>query len=196
MKKLIIAGIIGVAATASTFAQGKVVFNNFDGIGLDAPVHYGAGTDGTLGDGLLETYTAGLYYAFGTVGWTDGTGIADPAANGFTLNPITVAFTAGDPGYFDASPTLASITGYTSGNITFVVVAYEGANYNSAIYRGHSAPFTLSSIATGQTPADGFGANVVGTGFQSFNVLPVPEPSTFALAGLGLASLVIFRRRN
>jgi hypothetical protein len=27
-------------------------------------------------------------------------------------------------------------------------------------------------------------------------IIPVPEPSTFALAGLGLAGLVIFRRRK
>jgi hypothetical protein len=33
-------------------------------------------------------------------------------------------------------------------------------------------------------------------GFSVFNAVAVPEPSTFALAGLGLASLLIFRRRK
>jgi hypothetical protein len=33
------------------------------------------------------------------------------------------------------------------------------------------------------------------TGFQGFTIV-VPEPSTFALAGLGAAALLIFRRRN
>ena len=30
----------------------------------------------------------------------------------------------------------------------------------------------------------------------TLNVTPIPEPSTFALAGLGLAGLLIFRRRR
>jgi len=33
-------------------------------------------------------------------------------------------------------------------------------------------------------------------GFSLFSVTPVPEPTTFALAGLGAAALVIFRRRK
>ncbi len=32
--------------------------------------------------------------------------------------------------------------------------------------------------------------------FRSFNIYTVPEPSTFVLAGLGAASLLIFRRRK
>jgi hypothetical protein len=37
-----------------------------------------------------------------------------------------------------------------------------------------------------------------GTTVQGFmlNTVPVPEPSTFALAGLGAAALLIFRRRK
>jgi len=34
------------------------------------------------------------------------------------------------------------------------------------------------------------------TGFQLFPVVAVPEPSSFALAGLGAAALMIFRRRK
>jgi len=34
------------------------------------------------------------------------------------------------------------------------------------------------------------------TGWNSFNIYSVPEPSTFVLAGLGAASLLIFRRRK
>jgi len=34
------------------------------------------------------------------------------------------------------------------------------------------------------------------TGFTLSNVAPTPEPSTMALSGLGLASLLVFRRRK
>jgi hypothetical protein len=34
------------------------------------------------------------------------------------------------------------------------------------------------------------------TGIQSFNIAFVPEPSSMALAGLGAAALLIFRRRK
>jgi hypothetical protein len=34
------------------------------------------------------------------------------------------------------------------------------------------------------------------TGFNGLVLAPIPEPSTFALAGLGAAALLIFRRRK
>ncbi|MEY4388044.1 MAG: motif, partial [Verrucomicrobiota bacterium] len=78
--------------------------------------------------------------------------------------------------------------------VTIVLVAYNGANYASSNIRGHSAAFQMTAQALPATAAD------VGTGawtsFAVSAVAPVPEPSTFALAGLGLAGLLIFRRRN
>jgi len=56
---------------------------------------------------------------------------------------------------------------------------------------GKSALFTVSNLGDGvlDFPADM--AN-----FRSFNLTIVPEPSTFVLAGLGTAALLIFRRRK
>lgn len=96
-------------------------------------------------------------------------------------------YTAGNP--------LGSVVidSYTAGAITFEIVAYNGANYASSLMRGHSLAFTMSSL-----PITGSGSPspTFPDGVTSFGVYAVPEPATVTLAGLGLASLLIFRRRK
>jgi hypothetical protein len=55
-----------------------------------------------------------------------------------------------------------------------------------------------TSGALGGVNSDGvaFPVNPKTVGTTSFNIYFVPEPSTIALAGLGAASLLIFRRRK
>ena len=48
----------------------------------------------------------------------------------------------------------------------------------------------MGSIATGTTPTGYL------TGLTGFTVSSVPEPTTIALAGLGLAALIAFRRKQ
>lgn len=190
MKKALVTTILGLAAAVAVQAQGTVKFLNY-GFTTDAQVTYGPTGNGPLNAGVNNTYTAGLYYQLGTVSWAGG--IADPGASGWTLASASATFAAPNvgntPGYFDGGNVV--IPSYVTGPISFVVVAYTGANYSNAVYRGSSIGFTLPDIATGLTPAGEFGA-----GFQPFQVNFVPEPSSFALAGLGLAGLLIFRRRK
>lgn len=190
MKKTLVASILGLAAVVNTFAQGSVLFNNYGGLETDAIVRHSAQSTSPANTPLNNTFTAGLYFAFGTVAWSPSF-LTDPASAGFTLASATAVFNQppSGPGYFDGG--VATIPGYVSGPITFVVVAYNGANYASSLVRGTSAAFTLPSISTGLSAAGEFGA-----GFLPFTVSLVPEPSSFALAGLGLAGLLIFRRRK
>jgi hypothetical protein len=56
---------------------------------------------------------------------------------------------------------------------------------------GASPAYVLNNIGGGVPPVAPPGVNNV-----SFSLVAAPEPSSFALAGLGMASLLIFRRRK
>jgi len=201
MKRKLAAAILGIAASvsmvSSSHAQGVIAFNNYD-TSTFAPVTYGAGANGTLGVGVNNTYTAGLWYFLGTASLAAGNG-KDTLPAGWELASVTQQINsgstagAGGEGLFFGPA--ASITDYVSGPITFSVTAYNAATYNAASgpsnYRGHSAGFTLPSIPIPPSPAGQFGP-----GLTTFSVLPVPEPSIFALSGLGAAALMLIRRKK
>jgi len=204
MKRKLAAAILGIAASvslvSSAHAQGRVLFNNYGGSGANttfAPVNYGAGTGGTVGAGINSTYTAGLWYFLGTQSLAASTPGNDGLPAGWEVASVTQQFNTGGPGSegIFVGPQ-ATIADYVSGPITFAVTAFNGANYGAApasgIWaRGHSAGFTLSGIATGLSAAGNFGP-----GLTSFSVNPVPEPSIFALSGLGAAALMLIRRKK
>jgi len=201
MKKTVIATMLAVAgslATLSSYGQGSVIFENYDFGALNAPVTFGStanlgGVNGASGSRVGSEFTAALMYSLdGGVNYTlltqasAGAGGAYPTAfSGLDGN------TASGAGYF-LGPTV-TIPGYTSGAVNFIVQAYAaGADYNSALWRGQSAAFSVPGLATGQSPASQF----PGGSLAAFAVNPVPEPSIFALSGLGAAALMLIRRKK
>jgi len=198
MKRKLVAAILGLAASvslvSSAHAQGRVFFNNYGGSGANstfAPVTYGAGSGGTVGTGVNNAYTAGLWYFLGTTSLAAGNGTL-PA--GWELAPVTqqinAGATAGAGGEGLFVGPIAQIADYVSGPITFSVVGYNGGTYAASGIRGNSAGFT-TTIATGQAATQNFGP-----GLTTFSVTPVPEPSIFALSGLGAAALMLIRRKK
>jgi len=208
MKRKLLASIIGMAsalAVTSAHAQGTINLDNY----ATAPAHqvlYGAGSGGTVGAGIVNgtpvgsTWTIGFYYALGDVTANvsaDASGTADPGTLGGGLGfasgvPGDTTTINQGPGWFQTG-TDAVINGYTSGLVTIEVVAYNGASYNASGIRGHSTAFTLSPHFTGGLPG---GSPDLGGIMPTFSVFAVPEPSTFALAGLGAAALLAFRRKK
>jgi len=175
MKRALVATLLGLAASVATsFGQGSIQFDNYINNG-------GAGTQlflvGGPGDGqaLPSAFQAHLWYSLGTV--------ADPVATGTMISSINMNQ---GPGYFSGGAVV--IPNYVSGPITFRITT-DGTFSAGNPYAGASAVWTLPSIATGSA-IPGF------TDFAAFATIPVPEPSTFALAGLGSAALLIFRRRK
>jgi len=198
MKKTLVAALLGLATTASVLAQGQIIMYNYG----NNPITYGANSGGTLGANIAggQWHVAMYGVAGSNVGGIntllagDGGNGAVAGVGGLTLATGTATIT-GDGIYGTATPPATTATFNFSGAGTFVLVAYNGASYDTSLIRGHSAAFTTTAALSPATPV----ALTGGAGDPSapaFAVVGVPEPSTFALAGLGLASLLIFRRRK
>lgn len=158
-----------VGATTGAFGQAQVEYTNTDFGAFDEPVFSSPGVpaDGAQYRNMLYFSTGGAFQAQG---------------QSFDFN--------GGPGYF-VGGTL-TLTGVAKGTtVTLEVRAWDnttGATWELATYRGQSDPFSYATPAEGGPPP-GYMLNM-----QSFTM--VPEPSTYALLGLGVGALALFRRRK
>lgn len=184
MNKTLIASFAMVAALSAS-AQGTFLFNNS---ALDGKPRIFA-PDGTTGLTGSAGYLVDVVVA-GATSLTD-------ANTGLALQPLKFFNSAANAGLF--SGTTVVVGGITTAGATASVTvrAWDGntgATYDKATVKG-SVTFT-------QTGFGGFGsppANPVAfTGFTSFalkSTTVVPEPSTYALAALGLGGLLFLRRK-
>jgi len=188
MKKLIITTLATVASVAA-FAQGQINFVNLSGSpALNAPVYDGVNTTQKLAG---ANYQAGLYYG------SSSTSLAYD-------NNSTPFLTGGGAGYFNGGTT--TLTGIAGGALAWLqVYAWDttlggtatGATLAQAMASSQPDVWGSSgvfSVTTGNPAASPPGTPAVMVGLTSFHL--IPEPSTFALAGLGAAALMIFRRRK
>lgn len=215
MKRTILLGIVGVAAAVATsaYGQGAIQLSNYINSSTvgNNPVMFGPGSGGTVGTAIgTGSWTVGFYIAPGTVSAgadaTAGSGTDWGNAVPTSLNALFalasgLGSTAGvaDGQVFNVPGTYASPNVYVAGNpggtFTLMMVAYNGANYANSTIRGHSQAFQIvTSVGTafpnhtGTAEADG--------GWQVSLVSVIPEPTTMALGGLGLAALMLFRRKQ
>jgi len=213
MKKLLtLAALIGVTSWA--YGQGQVTFNN-SGVTLMSTnaVRNGPALGAT--DPTLGGFVYALFAAPSTVSTVSG---ALDANWTFTGAYATNSSASTGGRLAGGQPILPSPYASTT-TWNFIVrgwsTAIAGLNWSqaqtfeAAIEAGGSGTsdaqkFGTSAIATitvGGAPslpsATLFGTTA-GTSIQGFtlNTVPVPEPATFALAGLGAAALLIFRRRK
>lgn len=177
MKKILI--MASLVASVSLMAQGTLMLANLGG-GANAPVYEKDG----------ETKVAkNAYKALVYVG-------ADKAAAETSTTPVAAAVTFNAAGYF-VGPTV-TLTGFGPGAKPWVRVEVFDANYNdyntalNALAKIGIATFQLGSgLGGGEPPLPAPGL----VGMPKITVDIVPEPSVFALVGLGVAAFLL-RRRN
>ncbi len=219
MKKIFLLGLLGLAVTAGkALGQGSIDLDNYNTSGpyvtygqSGIPLNGQSGVNGSAGQKIagnsagISPWTVGLYYIVGnvTIGADPNpTPIGDPStfSGGLTLGTgagttagIEDIRTASLPGAFLAG-TVFLVPGTSSAGgdtITLELLAFSGATYDSSLYRGHSAAFTIVTTSSGSpSPA------LVGLAMPAFSVFIVPEPSALALFGVGGAALVLFRRKK
>jgi hypothetical protein len=92
--------------------------------------------------------------------------------------------------------------GNGTGPVTLEMVAWDDSSGNYSTWTQASVAWNAGLIAAGKSgliPEASLGAGLTtapSLSPNSFNLYFVPEPTSFALAGLGAAAMMIFRRRK
>ena len=200
MKKLLLSLTAGVLSVATMYGQGRVAFNNqstfapADAITIGTP-NMGA-VGGLVGQGIGgDKYSVQLRWAAGTITTQtafDAAVTAGTTSAAFTGPTVFLANTgplANFSGFFDAGAVAMGLPAGTFTMQTWAWYSVGNPTWQAATgNKGASQLFTVNVTAS-PTPVNP-------TVFPGFVVTAVPEPSTFALAGLGAAALLLFRRRK
>jgi len=209
MKRTLILGMISLGlSVATSYGQGYVALDNYSSGNNTYPITYGAnvpangvsGALGTVGGGISSAWTVGFYWASGATGLSQASGM-DPISGTLALATgpgSTVAVdtqNSGTPGFYASEAVWYA--GSAISTITLEIVVYPTAagSYASAAYRIHSAAFSMATGAITTVPPLETGDSMPGA--ATLAVLPaIPEPAAMALGGLGLAALLLFRRKQ
>jgi hypothetical protein len=213
MKKYIIA-LVALTAAASVLAQGTMTFNNrmvgtvqAKIYGVETPNNTVAKTGNEAAGQPTGTQTYTGAALAGTAWYAQlwaapGAGAAESSLTAVP-GSLTTFRTGAAAGYITPPPADVAIPGAAAGTVaTLQVRAWDASAGNTwaaaeaawaTKAAGKSALFNSVSLA-GAPPAP---SAALMDNFRSFNVYMnvIPEPSTFALLGLGALGMMIFRRK-
>ena len=218
MKKILITIAAVATATSLTYAQGTVNFIT-SSLGASAKVTEAAGFGGAgqavgntaVGAEAGSHFLAQLFRGNGVVG-SSGSLVA-------VGSPVNIRAGTGNSGYVQETgtsslgltvdPALSLPTSQAGGAVTVQLrVWWAGATGNTfqtwdAAVAAAANPNMrlggsplLNLASTGNPGSIPPGTPAALTGLSGFQLTAVPEPSTFVLAGLAAAGLLIFRRRK
>jgi hypothetical protein len=185
--------------SCGVFAQGTITFNN----GVNNVINWAPGTGKTGAIPATEGVKVGLYYLdAGTYKLVSPTPYLGTLSTGATNTGVNGRWNVG-------TVTVPNLPAGSTG--TFQVRAWSGnfASYEAALAGGAAygaGPGASVEALTFQNPSGGAidpgtgipGAAAALSGFPAGQTvgLLIPEPSTYALAGLGLGALFLIRRRK
>jgi hypothetical protein len=195
-KATILAAAVLALASAGAFAQGTISFVNTAStlVTTNNGQTTGASTSG-FGSKIQLLYIPDTGQSAPTVTPAGGSGfIAGALTGGWELAGTPVSVGSPLAGRFGSVTETTGNDVAQQGNVWLMAVAWNGgatsyANATTATYAGVSAVWSQATGGGAVLPVNT-------TGFSGLQLLPVPEPSTIALAGLGAASLLLFRRRK
>lgn len=210
MKKVIVSTLLCLAVASSAMAQGRVNFANTSATAVRI-------NNGTI-DANNVVVTGGTTAILGTASTAAfGIGPASTRIQLFaglssgSLSPVLIGTTTPFgtlTSVTNTSSGIASAQGTFPGGSNLGLAAFDGsspvflqftAESINGLYRGVS-PIIQVNLATGAAPATTLFAAAPNAsqwnGITMYQIAAVPEPSSMALAGLGAASLLMFRRRK
>jgi hypothetical protein len=205
MKKLILSVAAVTSFSVGALAQGAI---NFDG-SSNTSTSPTATTSGLVFiNGVLDTSTdinAELLYS------STATGAFSPVVtlllsniSGSTSTAVGQTLTAaGDitdyltGQLYDGNGISYNIPGFTGGSTAYFQVQGWLGNYSSlASAQAAGKPTGTTAVFSETLVAPSSPTPALINNMPALNLTAVPEPSTLAMAGVGLASMLIFRRRN
>lgn len=192
MKKTLVTVLAAAALVASSYGQGTIAFGNSTG----PTVNY----EQVLNSGVFvpapSSVSPRVELLWAPVGTTDISLFSLVPGNVVNVGiPVAGRFSGGTR----TIPAGTGFAGIGQGAIVDVIVRGwllgSGATYGEATVRGVSDIFTIDTGNPLAQPIAEVGTPITPQ-FPGLNLTAVPEPSSMALAGLGAASLLIFRRRK